>query len=615
MKNLEIFWQPKKGEQEMIIQPKCYSYLRFSTPEQAKGDSSRRQLQLAEDYTSKHGLELDDTLRLQDMGLSAFHGHHRLKGDLGVFLRLVEEGKIARGSVLLVENLDRLSREQVLNAFTQFTAIVKAGIKVVTLMDNMEYTEKSLNDNMGQLLFSLVDIAKAHKESRDKSDRGKKNWEGKREEARKRKKRLTKKCPLWLQPQEDGDWFDPIDDRCESIEKIFMKYDSGKGKRIIEREMNQGEDWKPDNGWRKSYIDKILRNRAVIGEFQPKRWEDVEGKRERVPVGEPITDYYPRVISEELFNRVQDRLDKNINHGGKTGKINNLFSHRAKCGYCGGPMRFENKGKPPKGGKHLICDNAVRGLGCTRFPVRYDHFEKLILTYCKGLNVDDILKDGEVESELNQLHRELATVTGALAQIGSKIKNVTDSVENTKSRKVREHLEKTLDELLEQQARLESQKNNIQGAIDKLSKAEKTIQEQLRSINELWDFMQSAPAEELIVVRSRLRDKLRRLIRRIRVFPVYLPIIAPAKAKRLMDKARKAKRLTHEQKLMVSLIKGSQRVEIQFEREGFRFLMATDLPSRAKILDFPARESYNTGPEGWMYKEAEGKTFIKVMRN
>ena len=37
------------------MQPKAYSYIRFSTPEQALGDSLRRQVQLAEEYARKHG--------------------------------------------------------------------------------------------------------------------------------------------------------------------------------------------------------------------------------------------------------------------------------------------------------------------------------------------------------------------------------------------------------------------------------------------------------------------------------------------------------------------------------------------------------------------------------
>ena len=38
---------------------KAYSYIRFSTPEQIKGDSLNRQLQLSKSYAKHHNLILD----------------------------------------------------------------------------------------------------------------------------------------------------------------------------------------------------------------------------------------------------------------------------------------------------------------------------------------------------------------------------------------------------------------------------------------------------------------------------------------------------------------------------------------------------------------------------
>ena len=89
--------------------PTAYSYIRFSTPEQLKGDSLRRQLDLSEKYAIENGLELDTTLKLRDLGLSAYHKVNVEKGALGVFFEAIKDGRIKRGSYLLVESLDRLS--------------------------------------------------------------------------------------------------------------------------------------------------------------------------------------------------------------------------------------------------------------------------------------------------------------------------------------------------------------------------------------------------------------------------------------------------------------------------------------------------------------------------
>src|SRR5215467_1963131 len=96
---------------------RAYSYIRFSTPEQAKGDSLRRQTELSERYAREHGLTLDDKLTFRDLGKSAFRGKNAQEGELGDFIKAVEDGRIKRGSYLLVENLDRLSRQPARKAY------------------------------------------------------------------------------------------------------------------------------------------------------------------------------------------------------------------------------------------------------------------------------------------------------------------------------------------------------------------------------------------------------------------------------------------------------------------------------------------------------------------
>ncbi|HTH76980.1 MAG TPA: recombinase family protein, partial [Trinickia sp.] len=71
--------------------PTAYSYIRFSTPEQKKGDSLRRQKELSERYAREHDLTLDTSLHLHDLGVSAFDGSNVTRGALGGFLKAVDE--------------------------------------------------------------------------------------------------------------------------------------------------------------------------------------------------------------------------------------------------------------------------------------------------------------------------------------------------------------------------------------------------------------------------------------------------------------------------------------------------------------------------------------------
>jgi DNA invertase Pin-like site-specific DNA recombinase len=234
----------------------AYSYIRFSTPEQRKGDSLRRQRELSERYAKDHGLIIGNRLQLQDLGKSAYSGKHRSEGALGQFLKLAEMGKIAKGSVLLVESLDRLSREQITTALKQFLAIIDKGIKIVTLIDQREYSQKTINTGCSELIVSLTIMARAHEESATKALRLSKAWERKRKLANVTK--LTASCPAWLKLNDTKTQFDVIEDRVEIIRKIFDMKLSGKGLRSIIRELNGTQGiWKPKSRGKRTTAEKL----------------------------------------------------------------------------------------------------------------------------------------------------------------------------------------------------------------------------------------------------------------------------------------------------------------------------------------------------------------------
>ncbi len=104
----------------------CYSYRRFSTPEQSKGDSARRQLKEAQDWCNQNGHKLSDD-KFFDEGISAFHGKNKDEGDLKRFISLVETKKIPSGSVLIVEDFARFSRLPISMAVGSFLNLINRG--------------------------------------------------------------------------------------------------------------------------------------------------------------------------------------------------------------------------------------------------------------------------------------------------------------------------------------------------------------------------------------------------------------------------------------------------------------------------------------------------------
>ncbi|MEH6450702.1 MAG: recombinase family protein, partial [Oleispira sp.] len=157
---------------------KAYSYIRFSTPDQLKGDSLRRQTELSREYAESNDLEYDESLTIHDLGKSAYHSTHAKKGALKLFLDAIEEGRINKGSYLLVESLDRLSRDKVHVALSQFLLIINAGIVIVTLSDKRVYRLGQLE--LPELMYSIMDMSRAHKESEIKGSRIAASWSNKR---------------------------------------------------------------------------------------------------------------------------------------------------------------------------------------------------------------------------------------------------------------------------------------------------------------------------------------------------------------------------------------------------------------------------------------------------
>lgn len=79
------------------------------------------------------------------------------------------------GTTLLVESLDRLSREKVGEAIERLKLILNHGIDVITLCDNTVYNIDSLNDPYS-LIKAILIAQRANEESEIKSSRVKLSW-------------------------------------------------------------------------------------------------------------------------------------------------------------------------------------------------------------------------------------------------------------------------------------------------------------------------------------------------------------------------------------------------------------------------------------------------------
>jgi DNA invertase Pin-like site-specific DNA recombinase len=405
----------------------AYSYVRFSSAEQAKGDSERRQIAKFESYCKRKGLT-PASISFTDRGRSGYKAEHlNDTGELRRFLSLVQSGDIKSGSTLVVESLDRLGRQDVEEAFGVFSSILGAGIRIVTLGDGEGEREYVKGGGMFPLIMSIMEMCRAHGESQRKAELVGAAFANKQDAARKYMKPMGKTCPLWLRLKKvwrdyasDGSAYEEIPERASVVRRIFQLATQGYGKSLIAKTLSlegvppfkcdlgkSGADAIP--GWAASSVDKVLRNRATFGEYQPKTVRGAP-KGGYINAGDPIPGYFPPVISENTFYEAQAAIDgRRTTKATKQGSTFNLWSGIAKCERCGGALHLVKKGLPPKGGSYLRCYNSVKGL-CKAKSLRLEHAEAVFRGMLIRLDTLALVQDSSAKIE-----KALTAIEGKLA--------------------------------------------------------------------------------------------------------------------------------------------------------------------------------------------------------
>ncbi len=528
----------------------AYSYIRFSTTEQKTGDSLRRQIELSERYAAEHDLILDTSFHLQDLGLSAFDRSNIDRGALGAFLEAVKQGRIPVGSYLLVESLDRLSRDRVLSALEIFISILRHGITIVTLVDKMVYNTESVGSNFASLIISITIMARAHEESAVKSSRILSAWRGKRSKIS--EKKLTAQCPRWLSLNEERTAFNFIPNRSDLVLEILAWAKAGMGQALIAKRLNERSEptFGHGKGWHASYIQKIMTSPALYGEFQPHLWN----KGKKIAAGEPVSNYYPPLISREEYSILQHLRSKRAMPDARARKgkdIPNLLSGIVKCGYCGSTMvmaggtasrvRADDGGSVTRLSKRvLVCDGARRGLGCYAVQWGYNEFEISFLSFCTSLDLANLLGESnaatagkKLEFDLTQSLEVKKTMVlegeSRLDRLLTALEVAPDSkaiIERVK--KVEAEIQETKEECL-----------SIEAELAKIAYDSDDYASHESSISTLVQEIESLTGDERFLTRSMLSEHIRKIIIMVKLYP----------AGRLVDQAH----LDHVRAELISL--------------------------------------------------------------
>ncbi len=505
--------------------PRAFSYVRFSSIKQAKGDSLRRQTEAVDRYVKANNLVLDTSLSMKDEGISAFSGANIKEGALGVFLALVKGGKIPFGSILIVESLDRVSRQKPRTTLRLFLDLVDNGIGIHTLLDNQTYTSENIDKNVTMLYMSLGVMQRSYDESVTKSERLASVWRRKRENAVKKGSPMTTVLPHWVTLDKTGSKHALIPERAEIIKRIYTLAANGKSAGVIAKELNDAgvKPWnKKGVPWRYNYIVHLLNSRAIIGEYQPTR---VKNKK-RTPAGDPIKNFFPSAIDMDLFYKVQKLRgggQKRV-FKGKTNKNRNLFSGLLKCGYCNASM-ISNDSESGGGIKrYIVCNDSKRNKTCpeptTSFPK--DELEAAFLALVGELDISAVCNtDGEKQLKIVGLQDKLAGLQGKFDECETAIGNFTLQLAKAPSEQLAELLSANLEKELAEKAVLEQDIARLEQEIGTLQTEDHDLEKRLASIKDLHEHLKTDD-KKTYDIRCKLRSEIRQIIDKIVLYPLGL---------------------------------------------------------------------------------------------
>ncbi len=472
------------------------SYGRISTGKQFAGRGLARQDDGAQNWCDRNGYTLDTSF--VDDGMSAFRGKNATEGALKRIMDLAEAGTWKPGTLLIVELLDRLSRQDMDAASEQMRRILRTGLDILTLMDNQFYTLERWTKDLGARITSLVIMSRANEELETKSKRLKDVWQARRADMRAGKGKATNACPEWLTAI-DGE-FHKVPERVAVIEQIIADRHLGLGKHAIATRLNTTVPPVPafrgPNGWHPSMVEKLVKSVALRGLYQPCF---ADGRAD----GDPIEGHYPRIISDDDWWRAQ--WPKNGDHaprGRKTKGLNNLLAEACHCGHpgCGAGLVYVNKGTD-NGGAYLVCSKARRGLCGNKSHHRYPELELELLAALSLFDFSRLIDHANPQAEtIAALEAEIADITATVDRL---LDDFSASTPASVSKRI---------------AMLEAKKDGLTPKLDEAKRAAQIAEatesrDAYAEFKAMVDSLSAMPeGEERYRLRTRIAGELRRLI-------------------------------------------------------------------------------------------------------
>jgi DNA invertase Pin-like site-specific DNA recombinase len=462
-------------------------YARWSTGVQEGGDTLRRQDGKFAEFCRRFKLKpLPGYEHPIDRGVSAYKSANIQRGSLADFLIRVKEGQIPRKTVLVVENVDRLSRDKISVVLNLFQQLISAGIRIGDCLTNHIVDEEGLNDPL--ILMSIImGAVRAHEHSKVLGIRMKSSWNAKMENARTTK--VSSWCPHWLnaithtEVLPDGrrrrvvDRYEIDQEKAGVIREIFALAVEGKGSTAIADilEARGAKTAKGGERWLPNVVLRTLRDRAVLGEFQG---HQRIGKYKSSPVGDPVPNYYPHIIMQEVFDKVDGLVNpKNFRRAGRPSKPQevNIF----------GGLLVDPEGRPFHiVSRHPLKHRILRSTYGKGPRVCYQKMEHSFFLCINDIEIKAFFH-AQTGGEIEGLRAKLASIDARIAKFEQMMETASDDDE--------------IERLTKNQTKADKDRKVILGRLqDAEMKARSPIEVTVKSLQE-------SPRADPTMLRARIR--------------------------------------------------------------------------------------------------------------
>ncbi|MBB1583214.1 recombinase family protein [Serratia sp. OS31] len=469
---------------------KCFLYSRVSSDAQISGDGLVRQEDKLKQYLLQNAERLNlstiDYEILVDSGISGWKGSNM--GDtaaLGQLFMRVESDEID-DSVLIVESLDRFSRENPFRVAGYISKLAEHGIDIIDVENNLVIGPS----NPWSSTISSIIANRAHEESTLKSKRIKAAWDSRRKKAKESGQYMIKNTPFWIDVLDDKY---VVNANASIVREIFDLYLQGYGSFTIAKKMNEVGKIIRDKRWSTPKICALLRNPRCNGDFISNSLERNYEKGTSSSTEHVIKGLYPKIVTDDEFTLVLNRLDGNhknrrVRNDRKVTILNGLL----KCSICGEALTVRAAGAY----RYVGCLKTIEKGGCYSKPIRYDALEKIVVNHIRNMDLGQVYESNDSQEVITK----------------ERVKTLMSHIEEYKNgiTQLRERGKKPSFDML----------TELQNSEDELELLKKTLEQLSLSKIDLSEFAVSTELFDItqIALRTRLERTISSLLNKIKLY-------------------------------------------------------------------------------------------------